>query len=104
MSKNEIIPENIISALKTVYDPEIPTNVYDLGLIYRVDVSEGGRVFVRMTLTNAGCPMSEYLYSEVDTAVRSVEGVTQVEINITFEPPWEPDMMTIRGKLETGMM
>jgi FeS assembly SUF system protein len=96
--------EAIVAALKTVYDPEIPVNVYDLGLIYCVDVDEEKNVRIDMTLTAPGCPAADYIMEDVRMKVESVEGVVNVEINLVFEPEWHRDMMSDEAKLDLGFL
>jgi len=92
----------IVRILKTVYDPEIPVNIYDLGLIYEVLVNEGGRVSIKMTLTAPGCPMADQILAEVDAKVRMIEGVTGLDLELTFNPPWNKEMMSEEARLELG--
>lgn len=94
----------IVRALRNVYDPEIPVNIYDLGLIYEVNVEDAGKVSILMTLTSPGCPMADELIRDVNEGVASVEGVTSVEVKLTFNPPWTKDMMTDEAKLELGFL
>ena len=94
----------IIEALKTVYDPEIPVNIYDLGLIYGFDVDENYFVDVQMTLTAPGCPVAETFPGIVENAVKSVPGVSDARVELTFEPPWTMDNMSEEAKLELGFM
>ena len=89
----------IVEILKTVYDPEIPVNIYDLGLIYRIDVNEDASVNVDMTLTAPSCPAADFIMEDVQQKVESVEGVKSVNINLVFEPQWEKDMMSEEAKL-----
>jgi len=96
------IREGVVSALRTVYDPEIPVDIYELGLIYEVDVQEGGKVQIRMTLTSPMCPVAESLPPEVEAKVRSVEGVQDVDLDLVWDPPWDPGMMSEAAKLELG--
>jgi FeS assembly SUF system protein len=93
----------VIEALRKVYDPEIPVNIYELGLIYGVDVQPSGAVGVRMTLTAAGCPAAQALPAEVQERVRAVPGVTSATVDLTFDPPWDPSRMSEAAKLELGM-
>lgn len=93
----------IEAALRTVYDPEIPVNIYDLGLIYRVEVSETGVVDIDMTLTAPGCPVAETFPGEVEQRVLQVPGVSDVRVELVWEPPWTPERMTEAAKLELGM-
>lgn len=98
------IGENIIGALKTVYDPEIPVDIYELGLVYDVQISEEGDVKVIMTLTTPNCPVAESLPQEVKEKVADVEGVRNVDLELTFEPSWNKDMMSEEAKFELGMI
>ncbi len=91
------------SALKEVYDPEIPVNVVDLGLIYDVQVSEENEVHIQMTLTAAGCGMGPYIAQQAEWAVAELEGVKNVDVDIVFEPPWNPEMITEDGKKLMGI-
>ncbi len=95
---------DIINAIKTVYDPEIPVNIYDLGLIYEIDVNEEGAVKIVMTLTSPNCPVAESLPLEVQETVRDLPGVTDVQINMTFDPPWDRDMLSDEALLELGLL
>ena len=98
------IEEKIVAMLKTVYDPEIPVNVYDLGLIYKIDVSDNGEVALDMTLTAPNCPAADFIMEDIRQKVESVEGVTSATINIVFEPEWDKDMMSEEAKLELGFL
>lgn len=98
------IETDIVKVLKTIYDPEIPVNIYDLGLIYEVEAREDGKVKVVMTLTSPNCPVAESLPEEVYEKVLSVEGVKEVELNLTFDPPWTKDMLTEEAMLELGLL
>jgi FeS assembly SUF system protein len=100
----DAIREKIIEALRTVYDPEIPVNIYELGLIYDVSVSGEGHAAIRMTLTTPMCPAAELLPPEVETKARGVEGVSQVQLDLVWDPPWSPDMMSEAAKLDLGMV
>ncbi len=95
---------SIVAVLKTVYDPEIPVDIYEMGLIYEVDLRDGGNVYVRMTLTSPMCPVAEILPPEVEAKVRTVEGVNDVELELVWDPPWNPSMMSEAARLELGMM
>ncbi len=88
----------VIEALKNVYDPEIPVNVWDLGLIYELNVNENGEVYVLMTLTAPACPIAQSIVSYVEDAIRGVEGVKDVKVELTFDPPWDPRRMTQEGR------
>ena len=98
------IEEKIVAMLKTVYDPEIPVNVYDLGLIYKIDVSDNGEVALDMTLTAPNCPAADFIMEDIRQKVESVEGVTPATINLVFEPEWDKDMMSEEAKLELGFL
>lgn len=98
------IEEKIVAMLKTVYDPEIPVNVYDLGLIYKIDVSDNGEVALDMTLTAPNCPAADFIMEDIRQKVESVEGVTSATINLAFEPEWDKDMMSEEAKLELGFL
>ena len=95
--------EAVIAALKDIYDPEIPVNIYDLGLIYGVEVDEG-HVHVNMTLTTPNCPVAETMPTEVELRVGSVPGVGVVDVNLVWDPPWDPGKMTDEARLELGML
>ena len=98
------IEEKIVAMLKTVYDPEMPVNVYDLGLIYKIDVSDNGEVALDMTLTAPNCPAADFIMEDIRQKVESVEGVTSATINLVFEPEWDKDMMSEEAKLELGFL
>lgn len=98
------ITGDIIRALKTVYDPEIPVDIYELGLIYKVDLSDERLLTVDMTLTAPGCPVAGEMPGWVEGAVRGVEGVEDVKVNMTFDPPWTPEKMSDEAKLELGWL
>ena len=98
------IEEKIVAMLKTVYDPEIPVNVYDLGLIYKIDVSDNGEVALDMPLTAPNCPAADFIIEDIRQKVESVEGVTSATINLVFEPEWDKDMMSEEAKLELGFL
>ena len=98
------IEERIIAMLKTVFDPEIPVNVYDLGLIYKIDVEESGTVSIDMTLTAPNCPAADFIMEDVRQKVESVQGVNAATVNLVFEPEWDKDMMSEEAKLELGFL
>ena len=104
--KNEFLKteEAIVAMLKTVYDPEIPVNVYDLGLIYRVDIDDEQNVRIDMTLTAPNCPAADFILEDVRQKVVSIDGVNNVEVNLVFEPEWDKDMMSDEAKLELGFL
>ena len=96
--------EKIIAMLKTVYDPDIPVNIYDLGLIYKIDLQDDGEVVLDMTLTAPNCPAADFIMEDVRQKVDSVEGVTSSVVNLVFEPEWDKDMMSEEAKLELGFL
>ena len=98
------LEESIVRMLKTVYDPEIPVNVYELGLIYGIDVKDDGQVVIDMTLTAPNCPAADFIIEDIRIKVESIEGVKSVDINLVFEPEWSQDMMTEEAKLELGLL
>ncbi len=98
------LEEAIIDALRTVFDPEIPVNIYELGLIYNIACGEGGHVDVTMTLTSPACPVAGSLPGEVQAKVESVPGVTSAEVEVVWDPVWNPGMMSEAARLELGMM
>ena len=93
---------DIVAALKTVYDPEIPVDIYEMGLIYRLDVSHDGEVFIQMTLTSPACPVAGSLPGDVERAVRAVDGVRNVGVELIWDPPWDREMMSEAARLELG--
>ena len=106
MTENEklALQERIIEALKTVYDPEIPVNIYDLGLIYRIELTDYARAEVDMTLTAPNCPAADFIMEDVRMRVEGITGITSATINLVFEPEWDKDMMSEEAKLELGFM
>jgi len=94
----------IVDCLKTIFDPEIPVNIYDLGLIYEIRTDDNKKVYIRMTLTSPNCPVAESLPSEVRNNIKSIEGVTDVEVELTFEPPWSKDMISESALLDLGLL
>jgi len=97
------VENGIVEALKKVFDPEIPVNIYELGLIYDVDIQEGGKVQVKMTLTSPGCPVAGSLPGEVKAKVEAVPGVVSAEIDLVWDPAWNPSMMSEAARLQLGM-
>jgi len=105
MEENPLaLEEKIVTMLKTVYDPEIPVNVYDLGLIYSVDVDEDKIVTIQMTLTAPNCPAADFILEDVLMKVESIEGVKSVKIDLVFEPSWSMELMSDEAKLELGFL
>jgi len=102
--KRAEIEKNIITVLRTIYDPEIPVNIYELGLIYEISISDEADVKVLMTLTSPNCPVAESLPQEVKETVGKVKNVRSSEIELTFEPPWDQEMLTDEAKLELGFL
>ena len=98
------IGEEIIKELKTVFDPEIPVDVYSLGLIYKIDIDDDANVSIDMTLTAPNCPMADFLFEDIRQKVESIEGVKSVNVQLVYEPEWDQSMMTEEAKLELGML
>ncbi|MEM6461370.1 MAG: SUF system Fe-S cluster assembly protein [Pseudomonadota bacterium] len=96
------LTDDIIAAIKTVYDPEIPADIYELGLIYRIDIEDDRSVKIDMTLTAPGCPVAGEMPGWVENAVGTVEGVSGVDVNMTFDPPWTPDRMSEEAQIAVG--
>ena len=94
----------IIEALRTVYDPEIPVNLYEMGMIYEIEIGDSADVVIRMTLTSPACPVAESLPAEVHDRVAQVEGVNGVDVELVWDPPWTPDRMSEAARLQLGMM
>lgn len=104
MISGDIIRDKVIEKIKTIFDPEIPVNIYDLGLIYRVDILPIGNVQITMTLTAPSCPAAQTLPVEVDQRVREVEGVNDVHVTVTWTPSWDKSMMSEEAQLELGWL
>jgi FeS assembly SUF system protein len=100
----DALTDDIIDAVKTVYDPEIPVNIFELGLIYKIDVKDHGTVEIDMTLTAPGCPVAGDMPGWVEKAVSEVEGVGEVKVNLVFDPPWDQSKMSDEAKLELGLL
>lgn len=98
------LEDKIVNVLKEIYDPEIPTNIYDLGLIYEVTLDNDNNLSIEMTLTSPNCPVAESMPQEVEDKTGAIEGVTSCKVNITFDPPWDKDMMSEEAKLELGFL
>ena len=96
------IKNQVIAAIQTVYDPEIPINIWEVGLIYEVNIDDAGKAHVVMTLTSPNCPVAESLPNDVKTVVAAVDGVSEAEVEITWDPPWDPEMMSEAAQLELG--
>ena len=97
------IEERIVDVLKTVYDPEIPVNIFDLGMIYKIDVQDDGSLELDMTFTSPSCPAADFILEDVRTKVESVEGIKTANVNLVFEPEWDKSMMTEEARIELGM-
>lgn len=97
------LEEDVIVALKTVFDPEIPVNIYDLGLIYEIDINDDYEAHIKMTLTSPGCPVAQTFPGQVEATVRSVEHITEAYVELVWEPPWSHDRMSEAARLELGM-
>ena len=98
------LEDEIIKVLKNIYDPEIPVNIYDLGLIYEIDVDENNNTKIRMTLTAPNCPMADDILREVKEKVEAVEEVKEVDLKLTFDPPWDESNLTEEARLELGLL
>ena len=98
------LEDKIVGILKTIHDPEIPVDIFELGLIYAVDIDKDNNVSIDMTLTSPNCPVAESMPKEVEENVASIEGVNKVTVNIVFDPPWDKDMMSEEAKLELGFL
>ncbi|REJ82826.1 MAG: DUF59 domain-containing protein [Bacteroidetes bacterium] len=97
------LKQRVIEVLKSCYDPEIPVDIYELGLIYEIRIDPGQDVYVKMTLTSPACPVAETLPPEIEEKIRRIPDVNQARVEVTFDPPWEKDMMSEEAKLELGM-
>lgn len=106
MTQQEIldVERDVVNTLKNIYDPEIPVNIYDLGLIYKIDFDPSGELNIEMTLTAPNCPMAEQLVEEVNTQLKKVRNVTQVNVMLVFEPVWDKSMLSDEALLELGML
>lgn len=102
--EKKVTEQAVIEKLKTIFDPEIPVNIYEIGLIYEIDIKEDGKVSILMTLTSPNCPVAESLPLEVKHTVETIEGVPEAEVALTFDPPWDMEMLSDEAKLELGMM
>lgn len=98
------IEEKIVAMLKMVYDPEIPVDIYSLGLVYKIDLSDDGNLVIDMTMTAPNCPMADFIVDDARYKLESIEGVKSVTVNVVFEPEWNKDMMTEEAKLELGFL
>ncbi|MFN5416555.1 MAG: SUF system Fe-S cluster assembly protein [Flavobacteriia bacterium] len=98
------LENTIVEVLKTIHDPEIPVDIFELGLIYEVKIENDGDVFIDMTLTSPNCPVAESMPKEVEDKVAAIEGVKSAKVNIVFDPPWDKDMMSEEAKLELGFL
>jgi FeS assembly SUF system protein len=102
--QEENLRDKVVEAIKSVYDPEIPVDVYELGLIYEVNVYPVNNVYILMTLTSPACPSAEAIPSEIEQRVREIEGIKDVQVEVTFDPPYTPDLMSEAAKLELGFL
>lgn len=98
------LQDKVLAAIKTVYDPEIPVDIYELGLIYEINIYPVNNVYIQMTLTSPSCPSAEVIPSEVEQKIKAIEGVNDVKIDLTFDPPYSQDMMSEAAKLELGFL
>lgn len=103
MEEVKSLRDRVIEILKTCFDPEIPVDIYELGLIYEINVNEGNDVNIKMTLTSPACPVAETLPVEVEQKIKNIPDVNNAKVEITFDPPWEKEMMSEEAKLELGM-
>lgn len=99
-----ILEEKVVAMLKTVFDPEIPVDIYSLGLIYKIDLSDGGDLTIDMTMTAPSCPMADFIIEDTRIKLESIDGIKSVNINLVFEPEWTKDMMSEEAKLELGFL
>lgn len=104
MNEKDILQDRIIQVLKTIHDPEIPIDIYELGLIYNIDIDDNNDVLIVMTLTAPNCPVADNLPLEVEEAVKRTEGVNNVQIQLTFEPAWSPEKISDEAKLALGLL
>ncbi len=104
MMKKDELKDKVTEVLKTVYDPEIPVNIYELGLIYELQTDDEGKVKIIMTLTAPACPIAEDIVKEVREKVSALEGVTEADVELTFEPPWDMSKMSLEAKIELGFI
>lgn len=102
-TEKEKIQERVVDVLRTVYDPEIPVNIYDLGLIYRIEVSDEAQVDVDMTFTAPSCPATDFILEDVRSKIESLSGVSSANVNIVFEPEWDKSMMSEEARMELGL-
>jgi FeS assembly SUF system protein len=100
----KIQESEVVEALKTIYDPEIPVDIYNLGLIYDIAIDDGNNVQVQMTLTSPGCPVAGVLVEQVKTKIKNIPGVNSANVELVWDPPWSPDLMTDIAKLQLGYM
>lgn len=98
------LEDKVVDMLRTVYDPEIPVDIYSLGLVYKIDLTDDGNLTVDMTLTAPNCPMADFIMEDVRIKLESIEGISSVTVNIVFEPEWTQDMMSEEAKLELGLL
>ncbi len=104
MENKDLLASKIVDTLKTVYDPEIPVNIYDLGLIYDVIIDDEFNIEIKMTLTSPNCPMVDSMLQEIYDKTRAIEGIKSVVLNIVFDPPWDKSMMSDEAKLDLGLI
>jgi FeS assembly SUF system protein len=101
---NLVLEAQVLDALRACYDPEIPVNIYELGLIYEVNVDDAGVVSIKMTLTSPNCPAAQSLPAEIENKVKAISGVTDVKLEVVWDPPWDPSKMSEAARLQLGMM
>ena len=103
-SISQLLHKCVLAAIKTVYDPEIPVDIYELGLIYEINIYPINNVYIQMTLTSPSCPSAEVIPGEVEQKIKAIEGVNNVKVDVTFDPPYSQDMMSEAAKLELGFL
>ena len=104
MESRQILEQKVVETLKTIYDPEIPVNIYELGLVYKIRIEEPDQIYIKMTLTSPQCPVAESLPIEVESKLNDMEGVSRAFVEIVWEPSWNPEMMSEAAKLELGFL
>lgn len=104
MKDREFLKKEVIEMLKTIFDPEIPVNIYELGMIYDVEITESNNAIIKMTLTSPACPVAESLPGEVRERIKGIDGINEVFVDLVWDPPWNMDMMSEEAKLQLGML
>ena len=104
MENSQVLEQKVVETLKTIFDPEIPVNIYELGLVYKIRIEEPDQIYIKMTLTSPQCPVAESLPIEVESKLNDMEGVSRAFVEIVWEPSWNPEMMSEAAKLELGFL